>query len=80
VPIVLKSVASTSWNLQGLSRSVMGLLYLYILDYINRNMGNNGRTHQLDYGMKSPECLIAESSHVDGTDKDRLLKIMMKYI
>jgi hypothetical protein len=30
--------------------------------------------------MKSPEYLIAESSHVDGTGKDRLLKIMMKYI
>jgi len=30
VPIVLKSGVSTSWNLQGLSRPVMGLLYLYI--------------------------------------------------
>jgi hypothetical protein len=30
VPIVLKSGSLTSWNPQGLSRPVMGLLYLYL--------------------------------------------------
>ena len=30
--------------------------------------------------MKSPEYLIAESSHVDRMDKDKRLKIMTKYI
>jgi len=41
---------------------------------------NDGKTRWLDYGMKSPESLFAESSHVDRTDKDTLLKIMTKYI
>jgi len=29
----MKSLASTSWNAQGLARPVEGLLYLYLLPY-----------------------------------------------
>jgi hypothetical protein len=44
-------MASTSWNPQGLSRSVVGLLYLYIT-FMKKEIKNNDRVQDGKKGQR----------------------------